>query len=116
MDKPPMPETLDTLAAKLTELSTSITERFAKVDQQFAKVDERFATAEKQRAEMKAHLEVKIEAVQADVRLVYDVVIAQQERNKANDRAHRVFTKRLDNHDIRILALEPPEPPKPSER
>lgn len=98
-----MPETLETIAAKLTDLGESIKKQFSQVDQRFSELDKKVDQA-------KAHLEMKIEAVQADVHLVYDVVIAQQDRNKANDRAHKVFKKRLDNHEIRILALEPPKP------
>jgi septal ring factor EnvC (AmiA/AmiB activator) len=137
-EQTPMPETLDTLAMKIAELGKAIDARFvkvdqqfakvdqqfakvnqqfakvnqqfAKVDQQFAKVDQQFAKVDQQFADVKTHLEMKIEAVRAEVHLVYDVVIAQQGRNEANDRAHEGFTKRLEDHEVRILALEPPKP------
>src|SRR5260221_14759584 len=114
MDENPMPETLDTIAAKLTALGKTIDERFVQVDQQFAKVgksmDERFANVDQQLAETKAQLGVKIEAVDEKVVRVYDAVIAQQQHTAANEKAHATFTQRLDNHDIRILALEPRKP------
>lgn len=82
----PVPETLETIAQKITALGKSI-------DQQLA--------------EVKAQLGVKIEAVEEKVNRVYDVVIAQREINTANMKAHEGFTARLENHEIRILALEP---------
>jgi hypothetical protein len=95
MSDTPMPETLQTIAAKITALGKSMDERFERVDRQFADV--------------KAQLGVKIEAVDAKVDLVYDVLIAQQQYAGANALAHDEFRERLDNHDVRILALEPPK-------
>jgi len=105
-----MPETLETIAKRITALGGSIDERFAKVDEQFAKVDQRFAKVDQQFEEMKAQLGVKIEALGVKVDLVYDAVIAFQDHPKANARDHERFTVRLENHDLRILALEPPKP------
>lgn len=74
--------------------------------------DERFVTNDQQMVEMKAHLG-KIEAVDAKVVKVYDAVIAMREEAKRNATEHRTFTKRLDNHDVPLLALEKPGTPKP---
>ena len=52
-----------------------------------------------------------LEAVETKVVQVYDEVIAMREESKRNAREHKTFTKRLENHDVRILALE--NPPKP---
>lgn len=98
MSEKPVPETLETIAAKIDALSTSNDERFAKVDQQFA--------------ETRAQLGVKIEAVETKVVQVYDEVIAMREKGKRNATEHKTFRKRLENHDVRILALEKPAPPK----
>jgi predicted trehalose synthase len=97
MDDPAVPETLETIAATLSTLARSIDERFTKVDQQFA--------------EVKAQLGVKIEAVEDKVVKVYDVVIALQQLSQANVTEHHRFGARLDNHDIRLLALERGERP-----
>jgi hypothetical protein len=94
-----VPETLDTLAATIRALATSIDKRFAKVDQQFA--------------ETKAQLGVKIEAVDDNVVKVYDAVIALQAHAQMNTNAHQRFTERPADHDVRILALEHQEPPRP---
>jgi hypothetical protein len=94
-----MPETLETIAAKIDALSKSNDQRFATIDQQLA--------------ETRAQLGVKIEAVDAKVVKVYDEVIAMREKSKRNATEHKTFTKRLDNHDIRLLTLEKPGPPKP---
>jgi glycine cleavage system regulatory protein len=113
MDDTPVPETLETIAEKITALGKSIDQRFAKVDQQFAKVDQQFAgvgqqfkSIDQQFEETKAQLGVKIEAVDAKVTLVYDAVISLQKQADTNARDHQRFTERLDNHDVRILALE----------
>ena len=99
MSEKPVPETLETIAAKIDALSTSVDRRFATVDQQFA--------------ETRAQLGVKIEAVETKVTQVYDEVIAMREESKRKATEHKTFTKRLDNHDVRLLALEKPRPPKP---
>jgi hypothetical protein len=127
MSEGPMPETLETIAARITAQGKSMDERFqavderidqhfAKVDQQFASndqrfasIDQRFTSIDQQLAGMKAQLGVKIEAVDAKVDLVYDVLVAQQQYAGANSLAHDEFRERLDNHDVRILALEPPK-------
>ena len=94
MSENPVPETLETIAAKIDALS----KRFATVDQL---------------AETRAHLGVKIEAVETKVVQIYDGVIAMRKEAKRNAAEHKTFKKRLDNHDLRILALEKPGPPKP---
>jgi hypothetical protein len=88
----PMPETLETIAAKIEALSQSIDRRFE---------------------ESGAQLGVKIEAVETKVTQVYDEVIAMRKGSQRNATEHKTFTKRLDNHDVRLLALEKPGPPKP---
>jgi hypothetical protein len=149
MSEPSMPESLETIAAKIDALSKSSDERFgnidrqfAKVDQQFARVDQQFATIDgrfaetrtdlgaeiselsksmtdrfgkidRQFEETKAQLGVKIEAVDAKVDRLYDEVIAMRAETKRNTSEHEAFTKRLENHDLRILALEQPGHTKP---
>jgi hypothetical protein len=56
--------------------------------------------------ELKSQLRVEIEAVRSDVKLVYEAVVAQNQRHKRNDVDHGRFRKRLADHDVRILALE----------
>jgi hypothetical protein len=118
-DEKPVPETLETLAQRIAALPTRADlERFAakadlagfatKADlERFAtKADlERFAT-KADLAELKSQLRTDIEAVRGDVKLVYDVVIAQDARNKANDKEHKAVEERLNDHDLRILRLE----------
>ncbi len=96
-----MPETLETLAQRISALPTKADlEGFA------TKSDlERFAT-KSDLVELKSQLRTDIEALRDDVKRVYDVVIAQDARNTTNDNEHNAFGKQLDDHDIRILALE----------
>ena len=133
MSDNPVPETLETIAAKIDALGRSMAERFGSVDQRFDGVDQRLAGMDKRfvgiderlttadgrfrsidqlLVEMKAQLGVKIEAVETKVTQVYDEVIAMRAETKRNAAEHTTFTKRLDNHDIRILALEKPGPSK----
>jgi DNA anti-recombination protein RmuC len=120
MSDSPVPETLETIAARIEALSAKMHQQFAKVDQQFVKVDERFVNVDQQLAkvdqqftkidqqfaETRAQLGVKIEAVDSRVRLVYDAVLALQGHAETNVADHKRFTERLDKHDVRILALE----------
>jgi RNA processing factor Prp31 len=91
MSEKPVPETLETIAAKIDALNTSVDRRFD---------------------ETRAQLGVKIEAVDTKVTQIYDEVIAMREEAKRNAAEHKTFTKRLNNHDVRILALEKPGPTK----
>lgn len=105
-DETPVPETLETIAAKIAALGQSIDARFAQVDARFAQVDTRFAQVDARFDEQKAQLRVEIEAVNANVMRVYDAVIAQQKTNATNDDEHRTIERHLDDHEIRIIALE----------
>ena len=58
---------------------------------------------------IKSELRVEIEAVREDVKRVYDAVLAQQAINKSFLRHQARLEKRVDSHDLRILALENPK-------
>jgi hypothetical protein len=92
MNESPVPETLETIAEKIASLRKSMDQRFE---------------------ETNAQLVVKIEAVDANVMLVFDAVISLRELADTNTKDHQRFTEHLDNHDVRILALEPVKPAKP---
>ena len=114
MSENPVPETLETIAAKIEALSKSIDRRFdglsKSTDRRFddfgKSIDQRFD-------EWGAQLGVKIEAVETKVTQVSDEVTAMRNETKRNASEHKTFTKRLDNHDLRLLALEKPGPSKP---
>ncbi len=91
-----MPETLETIAEKIAELGQSINVRFGKVD---ARVDQ-----------LKSQLRVETEAVRGDVRLVAEGLAAQTVLLKRIDAGREELDKRVDRHDLRIRALEPPKP------
>jgi hypothetical protein len=120
MSETPMPETLETIAAKIDALATSVEQRFAGVDrrfgaidQRFAAIDQRFAAIDGQFDETRAQLGVKIEAVDAKVDKVYDELIAMCAEANRNTSERETYTSLLENHDIRLLALEKREPPRP---
>lgn len=95
--------------------------RFDEVAAQFDKVDLRFEELKAQlRTEIaevrsqlsmeivgaRSQLRVDIEAVRGDVRLVAEAFGSQAMVNRRNQTAHTRFKKRLDDHDIHIVALE----------
>jgi hypothetical protein len=108
-DEKPVPETLETIAASIRELRQSMESRFSEVDTRFDAVDARFDKVERrittEIADAKAQLGVKIEAVHAEVKLVYDEAIAQRAKHTANDADHERFREDLTNHDLRLRAL-----------
>lgn len=100
-DEKRVPETLETLAQRIAALPTK-----ADLEQFATKTDlERFAT-KADLAELKSQLRADMEGLRDEVKRVYDVVIAQNDRNKASDADHTAFRTQLDDHDVRILALE----------
>ncbi len=115
-----MAETLESIAEKITALGTSMNQQFAKVDERFAKVDERFAkvderfakmedrfgSIDQQLADLKAHLSVKIEAVDHKVGLAYEAIVAGRDKVDEIAVTDASMKSRLDNHEVRIMALE----------
>ena len=95
-DDKPVPETLETIAGSIRGLRKSM-------DEQFAKVDTRFD-------ELKAQLRAEIEAVRGDVQLVAEAAVAQEKRNRRSAADHKRFKTQLEEHAVRILALEPKAP------
>ena len=76
----------------------TIDEQWKTTDQQFKTIDFRFKTIDQQFAETRAQLGMQLEALDHKIGLIYDVVIAQQ------------FKSRLDDHEVRLLALESQKP------
>lgn len=110
MDDTPVPETLQTIAASIAALRKSMDQRFDETSAQVGGQIEALRKSMDQRfEETNAQLGVKIEAVDAKVLLVFDAVIAMRELAETNTKDHQGFTERLENHDLRILALEPPK-------
>ena len=112
-DDKPVPETLETIAEKISALGKSIEARFEQVDKRFEQVDTRFEQIDRRFEqvdtrfdELKGQLRTEIETVDARVKLVYEVVVAQTAKNTTIDAEHATLHRRLDNHDVRILALE----------
>lgn len=109
-DEHPMPETLETIAEKIAELGQSINVRFGKVDVRFDAVDARVGGVDARVDQLKLQLRVEIEAVRGDVRLVAEGLAAQTVLLKRIDAGREELEKRVDRHDLRIRALEPPKP------
>ena len=78
--------------------------RLGAVDARFDKVESRIT---EETAQTRSLLGVKIEAVHAEVKLVYDEVIAQREKHEANDKDHKRFREHIAKHDLQLQALTP---------
>jgi hypothetical protein len=87
-----MPETLDTLGAKLDALGTSIDKRFEQVDKRFDKMESR--------------LGVKIEAVDVKASVAIERLDDLLKLHEANAAPHERFEKRPENHEVRLAVLE----------
>jgi DNA anti-recombination protein RmuC len=134
-DEKPVPATLETIAASIRELRQSMESRFGEVDSRFGEVDSRFDGVDSRFDgvdsrfddvdsrfddvysrfdELKAQLRTEIESVRGDVKLVAEAVAAQTMHLQRHARTDKGLKKRLDDHDTRILALEPKSPGAPS--
>jgi hypothetical protein len=102
-----VPETLETIAASIRELRMSMDAQFAGVDARFTGVDAKFVGIDMRFDELKAQLRTEIESVRGDVRLVAEGLAAQTMLLQRMDKDHRQLEERVDEHDVRILALEP---------
>jgi hypothetical protein len=94
---------LDKSDNRFTQLEASIGR---KIDEARAQLDAKIDTVDRKLVETRAHLGVKIEAVDTRVTQVYDAVIALTSHEKQNRKDHQRFDNKLDDHDVRILALE----------
>ena len=106
-----MAETLDTLAEKISALTTSVDNGFTAIDQRFNAVDKRFEAVDQRFDELKSELRTHIEAVDARVGLVLEKVDDLIRRDVRHSVQHAHFERRLDNHELRLIALEPKQEP-----
>ncbi|MGZ8710890.1 MAG: hypothetical protein ACXW28_11770 [Thermoanaerobaculia bacterium] len=97
---------LDALGAKLDVFSTTVDKRFEQVDKRFEQVDKRFEQVDKRFDELKSELGTRIEAVDAKVDLVVEGFGNLLKKDAANSASHARIESRLDNHDLRLTALE----------
>lgn len=77
-----------------------------KIDALAATMLERFDSMEVRSDELKSHLRVEIEALDSKVQLALEKLDHLIDRDTANTGDHARFDQRLENHDVRILALE----------
>ncbi|MGH9370228.1 MAG: hypothetical protein ACRD15_01715 [Vicinamibacterales bacterium] len=87
-----MAETMDTLAEKITALTTSLDKRFDAVDRRFD--------------EVRAELRMQLEAVDGKVDLVLEKVTELGARDVRHVVVHARLEQRLDDHELRLTALE----------
>jgi chaperonin cofactor prefoldin len=108
---------IDALGAKLDAFSSAVDKRFEQVDKRFEQVDKRFEQVDKRfeqvdkrfgelKEELKGELGTKIEAVDVKVDLVLEGFRSLLKKDAANSASHARMDERLDNHEVRIAALE----------
>ncbi|CAN5507386.1 hypothetical protein BH23ACI1_BH23ACI1_21380 [soil metagenome] len=95
-----------TLSDKIDALSATFLARFDAVDRRFDAVDRRFDAVDQRFDELKAELRTEIEAVDTKVDLVLEKIGHLMSRDISNAAAHASFDQRLENHDLRIRAIE----------
>ena len=100
-------EALDT---KVEALDTKVAALDAKVDKGFASVDERFGKLEKAvhdgDEKTRALLGVRIDGVSHEVKLIFERIDAIDQRHAEDAKKRAEVDHKLENHDLRILALE----------
>jgi len=87
-----MPATIATIAEQLTTLGRRMDERFVEIETKIGGVE--------------TNLRVLIEAVNDKVQIAYEAIVSLRDDTSANTRDHAKFEKRLENHSLRLLALE----------
>jgi hypothetical protein len=104
---------------KVVELKEVMNARFEGVYARFAQVDRRFDTLETRLASehetTRRHMEMLVEQLRAEFRLGLDRMLATDRQlaslDAANAREHTTIAGVLDDHEVRIRALERPSPP-----
>jgi archaellum component FlaC len=91
-----------------------VDKRFDGIDQRFDGVDKRFDGIDQRFDEVKAELKTQIEAVDAKVGLVLEKVDDLIARDVRHSAVHAGFELQLENHDLRLTALEAGRRPKRS--
>jgi hypothetical protein len=104
---------------KIVELKNEIDARFREVDSRFAAVDVRFDALESrlsaEHETTRRYMDVLIEQVKAEYRLGLDKMTAMEQRLASvvasNASEHTTFTAILQQHEVRITALEAEDKP-----
>jgi len=102
----------------------AVDRRFDAVDDRFRAVDERFEHVEHALATgfetLRRHMEILFEQSRADFRLGLERIDAQQHQIdvllSSNTHEHSAFVEMLQDHEVRIKALEPPNRPSKTPR
>lgn len=108
---------LDALGAKLDSFSSAVDTRFHQVDKRFEQVDKRFEQVDKRFEqvdrrfdELKSDLGTRIESVDAKVNPVLEGFANLVVKDSANAAAHSRIEGRLEQHELRLKALERKRP------
>ena len=80
--------------------------RVSDMDARLSQVDARIAQADQRVDEQGSSLRTLIEAVDSKVGLVLEKVTHLMQRDIHNTAGHARFETRLDNHELRLIALE----------
>ena len=96
--------------ARFDAAAKDVGERFTQVDERFAQVDERFERLERQIADegtaTRRHFDVVAEDLWSHLKSTAEVSAATQRRLADTTSAHRTLVSAVDDHEVRLLALE----------
>jgi hypothetical protein len=101
---------------KIVDLKKEMDARFEQVDTRFKQVDARFERLERALATehetTRRHMDVRIEQCRAEIRLALERWAAHDRRmddlQASNARDHAAFIQWLQDHEVRLTALENP--------
>jgi septal ring factor EnvC (AmiA/AmiB activator) len=105
---------IDTRFVQIDKRFVQIDKRFDQVDQRIAQVDARVSQLDQRVDEQGSSLRILIEAVDSKVDLVLEKVTHLMHRDVHNSAGHAHFETRLDNHELRLIALESGHRPPPA--
>jgi septal ring factor EnvC (AmiA/AmiB activator) len=114
---------------KIVELKKAMDARFEQVDARFEQVDARFAQVDAhfetletrlatEHETTRRHMEMLVDQLKAEYRVGFDRMLATDQRlaslDAVNTRVHGTIAAILDDHELRIKALEPRSTPPDS--
>jgi hypothetical protein len=107
---------VDDLKSEMDRRFEQVDARFEQIDARFERVEERFTAISQQIADegrvTRRHFDIVFEQMKAERNLALDQSAAVMEQLRQlradNDRDHRSFERRLDDHEFRLNRLENP--------
>ena len=98
--------TVTALRREMIALFEQVDQRFKQVDQRFEQVDQRFEQVDRRFDEQRVYMNVLIEQVRDDIRLLAETLAPLGPRVVTLEAAGELARTRLDDHDVRLRQVE----------